>query len=513
MKRPSGPCPACGAPVEFKVGSSLVTICQFCNSAVARVDKKLEDHGKVADLVETFSPLEIGASGRFGRRVFTVVGRCQYQHPAGGVWDEWYLAFAGDRWGWLAEAQGKFLLTYEKRLPRSFELPEFDALSLGNRFDLGKGEFTVTEKGIATAKSAQGDLPWDFVPGKEHRFVDLAGDEQFIATIEYGESPKAYIGKEVTLADLELDEALPVYAQAKRAKTQQLNCPKCGGPLELFVPDQAQRITCGNCNSLLDASQGKLAYLQTLETHRRAPIYIPLGSEGEILGDPYTVIGFLRRYAMYEGTTYPWSEYLMYNRKIGFRWLVHNNGHWSFVEPVSGHVDPYGSSIRLDGKRFRIYDRGTAHVQHVFGEFYWKVSVGETVQTADYIDPPQMLSIETSFTTKSEEINVSLGTYLKPETVETAFGIPDTGRSWGVGMIQPRPAIGYGVFLLWFVFMIAIGAISAFFGGTSSGKVDPWMAFYAILFVSLVPAGALIFMYAFEVKRWENSDYSPYRSE
>jgi hypothetical protein len=253
--------------------------------------------------------------------------------------------------------------------------------------------------------------------------------------------------------------------------------------------------------------------LQTLEAHRRAPIYIPLGSEGTILGNPYTVIGFLRRYAMYEGKTYPWSEYLMYNRQIGFRWLVHNDGHWSFVEPVSGHVDPYGSSIRLDGKRFRIYDRGTAYVQHVFGEFYWKVSVGDVVQTADYIDPPQMLSIESSFTTKSEEINVSLGTYLKPETVETAFGIPDTGRAWGVGMIQPRPAIGYGVFLLWFAFMTAIAAIAAFFGGTAFGKVDPWMAFYAILFVSIVPAGALIFMYAFEVKRWENSDYSPYRSE
>ena len=58
-------CPACGGIVEFHVASSLVTICEHCHSAIARGDKALEDYGKVADLVDTQSPLRLGLQGNW----------------------------------------------------------------------------------------------------------------------------------------------------------------------------------------------------------------------------------------------------------------------------------------------------------------------------------------------------------------------------------------------------------------------------------------------------------------
>ena len=58
-------CPACGAAVQFKVGSSLVTVCPYCRSVVARGDRALEDLGKVADLVETGALLEVGLRGKY----------------------------------------------------------------------------------------------------------------------------------------------------------------------------------------------------------------------------------------------------------------------------------------------------------------------------------------------------------------------------------------------------------------------------------------------------------------
>src|ERR1044071_5855430 len=58
-------CPSCGAPVEFKSGQSIVVICEYCHSAVARTDRELKDLGKVAELVETGSPLDIGLRGQW----------------------------------------------------------------------------------------------------------------------------------------------------------------------------------------------------------------------------------------------------------------------------------------------------------------------------------------------------------------------------------------------------------------------------------------------------------------
>ena len=52
-------CPNCAGPIEFKAGSSIVLVCPYCRSAVARNDRALEDLGKVAEIVAV-SPGERG---------------------------------------------------------------------------------------------------------------------------------------------------------------------------------------------------------------------------------------------------------------------------------------------------------------------------------------------------------------------------------------------------------------------------------------------------------------------
>ncbi|MEK7723491.1 MAG: DUF4178 domain-containing protein, partial [Acidobacteriota bacterium] len=56
-------CPSCAAQIEFKSGSSIVVICPFCRSAVARTDRALEDLGKVAEIMQSQSPLRVGLKG------------------------------------------------------------------------------------------------------------------------------------------------------------------------------------------------------------------------------------------------------------------------------------------------------------------------------------------------------------------------------------------------------------------------------------------------------------------
>lgn len=516
MKQRSAACPACGGPVLFSPGT-MVTVCEYCQSAVGRNDKQIEDYGKVADLVETTSRIQRGMTGKYLSKRFTVVGRVQYKHPAGGTWQEWYLAFPGGKWGWLAESQGKHHLMFQKRLKNDYRLPAFSSLDAGKTVRIVDAEFQVAEKGSARAIAAEGEIPWSFKPGAEHRFADLQNTAGSFATLEYGEQETVYVGQEIDLDTLDLrghgwvpeEEVIAVSAT-------QVNCPKCGGPIALRAPDQSLRVTCQNCNSMLDAESGKLSFLSTLK-NPEVQILIPLGSEGTIDGVTYTIIGFMERHAMYAGRAYPWSEYLLYEPNTGFRWLVCNDRHWSFVGPVDQPLDLSNmahSWFWYDGRTFRIYDRGQAFVRHVVGEFYWKVEVGDSARTADFIAPPRMLSFENTAGPQAAEIVASIGRYITAEELETAFDVKELPRPWGVGPIQPKAKFPIGIFVLWVVFLGVLIRTQMAYDSNYFGKsADPWLCFYGILAISTVPIAIMIYRYSFEVSRWKDSDYSPYASD
>src|ERR1051325_4695761 len=157
----SANCPSCGAPVTFKLGSSIVVVCEYCNTVIARKDREITDLGKVADIVDTRSPLEVGTAGYFEGVPFTLTGRAQIAHPLGGVWDEWYAAVEDGRWGWLAEAQGHFYMTFPRRLHGQVLIPPFAALKPGEPVVLpaATGRYVVAETGVGTMVAAKGEIP------------------------------------------------------------------------------------------------------------------------------------------------------------------------------------------------------------------------------------------------------------------------------------------------------------------------------------------------------------------
>ena len=198
-------CPACGGPVEFKSGQSVVVICGYCRSAVARTDRELKDLGKVAELVETGSPLDIGLRGTWQGVSFELTGRAQLGHEMGGQWDEWYATFSNGWLGWLAEAQGRFYLTFQYPPTEGVQLPSFDQLQLGQTVHGLPQQATmmVAETGRATARGAKGEIPYLLTPGETYYYADLSGPNGVFGTLDYNESPPLiFLGHQVTLADL-----------------------------------------------------------------------------------------------------------------------------------------------------------------------------------------------------------------------------------------------------------------------------------------------------------------------
>jgi len=462
-------CPSCAGPVEFKAGSTIVLVCPYCRSAIARTDRGLEDLGKVSEVVESESPLKLGLKGEFKGVRFELTGRAQLRHELGGYWDEWYATFSNGWVGWLAEAQGNFYLTFYQPLPAGVSLPPFDRLQVGQPVsEIPGASMMVVEKGVATSVAADGEIPYKLTPNEEGAYADLAGRDSAFGTIDYSmDPPWVFIGQQVQLSDIGLADARPAEREARRVSAAAMGCPNCGGPLALVAPDKAERVTCPNCNSLLDVNQGNLTYLKALTpTAVDTSFVLPVGAEGTFNdGAKFKIIGAVVRSVTVDGETYYWHEYLLYNPSIGFRWLVHSDNHWNFVEPVnpaeieasgiSSSITSAPQSVVYQGKSYKIFQDAPAVVQYVKGEFYWRVEQGEKVRAIDYVAAPVMLSQEST----GNEINWSKGVYMTNAEIEKAFGVSDLPKPWSVAPNQPftgRFYYTWGFVPLLLLFVVAI---------------------------------------------------------
>jgi hypothetical protein len=439
-------CPQCGAEVEFRFDDSFVRVCGHCRAAVARTDRGVESLGQVADLTPFESPLALFAEGRFDRQSFLLIGKAQVRHSAGGLWQEWYAKFSG-RWGWLAEAQGRFTMSFE--VPNA-ALPPHYQLTLGGQVDLptaaGMRPFTVGELGVASYEAAAGELPYRLAPRTAFRYADLTDGQGGFATIDYGspnaidEPPTLYLGRQLHLGELHLQGGETSPSSVPTISSQRLACPSCGGSLELRAPDAALRVVCPYCNSMLDVGRGGALALLAKLKDKAAPT-IRLGSAGRFVEGELTVIGYLQRSAQSDGAWYPFEEYLLFSPALGFRWLVCSDGHWSYVQPVNpGAIQGDGQGATYQEVRFKRFMSAQLRVDRVLGEFYWRVAVGEITTGHDYVAPPAMLSCESS----GEEINWSLGTYLTPAQVRAAVGEVALPAATGVAPNQPWPHTGVG---------------------------------------------------------------------
>lgn len=448
MSSRAASCPSCGGEVLFRAGSSVVTVCPQCRSAVSRKGVRLESLGTVAELVPTSSPFRIGTTGKpkgQGLKPFRVVGRLQLS-TGEGTWDEWHVSFEDGRYAWLAEAQGGFWVMRPLPAPTNPPAPDFGQIAPGQRLSFGPyGQFTVTERRQALYASAEGDLPFAAVPGSVFMYADLSGADGSLATLDYGDDPGVdafFVGRKVELDELGV-EGLEEWSQRKvAARASSLNCPACGAGLQLKDPAHTVRVACTYCGSVLatpkdGASAEKFEVLARLQKVPFQPL-LPLGGEGTLRGRPYAILGAILKACTVDGTNYYWREYLLKETKTeAFHWLVESNGHWTLVEAAAaGEVSKAPRLAAYRGRRYRHFQATTARVEAVLGEFYWEVKKGEKTDVSDYVAPPRILSEERY----ENEVTWSEGCYVPREEVEAAFApkaplpVPE-----GVGSNQPWP--------------------------------------------------------------------------
>ncbi len=461
------PCPGCGAPVDFLSAQSTHAVCAYCHSTIVRSGETLQRIGKMAEVFQDYSPLQLMASGRWNGHGFTIVGRLQFKSDE-GMWSEWHAALDDGTSAFLAEDNGSYVFTHEVTLP--IPAPVALALRVGAATAIDGRTYSVAFRGQATVLAAEGELAHFRQTGVPFELAELRSDDGRVLSIEYDSDPPAVSrGEPVALEALQLSGLRSGSEKAESGR--QFNCPNCGAPVEVRLAD-SKTITCPSCHSIIDLTSGTGGELRHATQDEPVQPQIPLGSTGTLQGTPWQVVGFQHRMGKEPGDdeSFGWSEYLLYNQQKGFTFLVDASDGWSIVKPATGapkakEGDP---SVSYLGTTYKLESRYKAETGYVAGEFYWPVARGDITDNADYDSGRNLLSRERS----RNEVTWSMGSRIDSDAVATAFGLSDRKqqlqRSGGSG--KPRSPIGCLTVALILVVLIILVLLLSQCSSSGSGS-------------------------------------------
>ncbi|HSV45015.1 MAG TPA: DUF4178 domain-containing protein [Ramlibacter sp.] len=467
-------CPGCGAPVELRSAQSTHAVCGYCRSTVVRDGDTLARIGKMAELFDDHSPLQLLAAGRWQGKAFTLVGRLQYKGPSGS-WTEWQALFDDGAIAVLGEDNGAYVLSQPAALQR--EVPQAERFRLGGTTAIAGKSFSVSSNEDVVLVSAQGELPKLPPLNQPFRMVELRSADGEVLSIDYGAQPPAVArGRAVLLDELQLAGLKDSVDSETRGR--QFACPHCGAQIEVALAT-SRSITCRACNSLIDLTQGIGGQLAHAIQDEPVQPLIALGSTGQLQGVQWQVVGFQHRMGHEPDDPdehFGWEEYLLYNRKRGFVFLVDATDGWSIVKPTTGAPawKEGGQSASYLGTSYALQYSYNAETTYVGGEFYWPVERGQKSFNRDFAKGASLLAMEKT----AREVTWSSGSKIDSAAVAKAFGIedkkkllersdaaPTSGGGTGMGCLTI-----FGLFLLVFILLLVVKACDDDNPGSGSGS-------------------------------------------
>lgn len=194
-------CPSCGGEVDFKSRFSVYQVCPYCTSMLIRTDKNVENIGKTADLPNDMSPFQLGTTGVFEKKHFQIIGKQRLSYED-GFWNEYFLIFDDQSYGWLGEAQGFLMVS----VPVDVNVPDSANIRNGMAVNINGKTYEVDDIKRVTCAGGAGELPVRGVKGRQFVSADLTGVGETFASIDYSEKkPQVFTGRYVEIEELKCE--------------------------------------------------------------------------------------------------------------------------------------------------------------------------------------------------------------------------------------------------------------------------------------------------------------------
>lgn len=451
------PCPGCGAPVEFRSAQSTHAICAYCQSTVVRDGERLTRIGKMADVFADYSPLQLMASGKWNGRGFTIVGRLQYKY-GDTTWSEWRVAFDDGSAGTLSEDNGAFVFSTPINAQR--EMPPAERFRVGSTTAINGKPYSVSFNEPVALASAQGELGHLPPLGTAFPMVELRSAEGEVLSIDYGSTPPSVeAGRAVMLDELSLTGLRDESTREDQGRS--FTCPHCGASVDVKLAN-TKSITCRSCNSLIDLSQGIGGELRHAVQDEPVQLLIPLGTSGQLQGTAWQVVGFQHRMGVEPGDDehFGWSEYLLFNQKRGFTFLVDAEDGWSLVKPTTGApvMAAGGGAATYLGTRYQLQYAYNAETGYVAGEFYWPVKRGQKTFNRDFAAGRSLLSMEQS----ANEVSWSAGNRVDGDIVARAFRLDGKKELFkrDAGAVSAASGMSFSTIVIMVIVMLILLSMS-----------------------------------------------------
>lgn len=447
-------CPSCGAQVQFRSHASVLAVCEYCKTTILKDADSVKDLGKMSDVLEDYSPIQIGTSGVSDGLGFTVIGRIQLQYSA-GRWNEWYVLFDDGNPAWLGDSSGLYALTTEK--PAKGPMPGFSEVVPGQPYAIAGAGFTAAEVRTAQCTGGQGELPFQVGKGWEARVADFRNGAFFL-TLDYSDSeqPKVYTGKAVTLEELKCqllrdEDQVKTSAGKFKGKIDALDCPSCGSPIK-YLPGVTANLVCPSCQAQVDASGPTAEVLAAGDRMAKVHTTLELGAQAAISGAQFTIIGLMRR-SDEEDTE--WTEYLLHNPLSGFMWLVETDEGWQRAKVQEKWPSwTQGDSAKLGKQTFKKLYEYEAKVTFAAGAFNWRVAAGDQVRVIEFECGQTRLAAEMT----PQELTWSQSTPVPADQIRAWFG---KGVQADKGASAAKKG-GAGKYIFWILALNAIPLLLSF---------------------------------------------------